>query len=580
VSRYHQQPPRGQQTSVIRNRFVNSDHSVHVNSEPPGHVANRDTRHVYEENYGPDIKQEAAGSSCSSDDDQQLIPRTVTSPHPERQSTKVVFSTNEIPHYPSNKSPYLDNRPEGGDSVRDDYFKSEASQDRPSALFQPYTSVIKRNTDILSAALKSGQNHHQTVNFSRESVPRPEIWQQAEVKALQEIKTEDLESLEAELIIPVMPKMEESTLEDFSPEDDNEDFKILIPKRNTDPDTESGDSQDEIDEILRSDPQVPLKKRPRMMEVPYSLGHAINKKVNPVMSFTFEEEFKVMDYIVRIEQYQNRRFEYVLANFPQYNLVLMEMVRRTAEEQKIPFNAQIDKMLFNIGLEFTKQNCVDIYEEMGALGTSVQREMLNCTYPALYVVMFAIMEGNTREKTWVDQQMKTVHITKENHQSLETYTKHLSHVRPVSIKDMEKFTSPWAVAAEDEEKFERTVSSVGRLLRDDLHLQALYHMLVMLSPGSRNSPEVKNNPMLKAVRQGVTQLLYRYLSTKPNMQYSKTTVSGQQGDESSIMKISAGVEDLSAADKTLLLMKMVDQIHDCVDIMENRSLKVFSQPPA
>ena len=48
---------------------------------------------------------------------------------------------------------------------------------------------------------------------------------------------------------------------------------------------------------------------------------------------------------------------------------------------------------------------------------------------------------------------------------------HLSHVRPVSIKDMEKFTSPWAVAAEDEEKFARTVSSVGRLLRDDLHLQ-------------------------------------------------------------------------------------------------------------
>ena len=71
------------------------------------------------------------------------------------------------------------------------------------------------------------------------------------------------------------------------------------------------------------------------------------------------------------------RFEYVLANFPKYNLVLMDMVRlvvnknngafipsyftifrRTAEEQKIPFNAQIDKMLFNIGLEFTKQNCM------------------------------------------------------------------------------------------------------------------------------------------------------------------------------------------------------------------------------
>ena len=125
VSRYHQQPPRGQQTSVIRNRFVNSDHSVHVNSEP-GHVANRDSRHVYEaENYRADIKQEAASSSCSSDDDQQLIPQTVTSSHlqmnhSERQPTKVVFSTNEIPEYPS---PYLNNRQESADRVRDDDFK-------------------------------------------------------------------------------------------------------------------------------------------------------------------------------------------------------------------------------------------------------------------------------------------------------------------------------------------------------------------------------------------------------------------------------------------------------------------------
>ena len=61
-----------------------------------------------------------------------------------------------------------------------------------------------------------------------------------------------------------------------SPEAVHEDFKIMIPKRNTDPDTESGDSQDEIDEILS---QVPLKKRARMMKVPYSTQPAINKQV-------------------------------------------------------------------------------------------------------------------------------------------------------------------------------------------------------------------------------------------------------------------------------------------------------------
>ena len=60
---------------------------------------------------------------------------------------------------------------------------------------------------------------------------------------------------------------------------------------------------------------------------------------------------------------------------------------------------------------------------MGLLSVDVRREILNSTYPALYVVMFAIMEGNTRETTWVDQQMKTLHVTKENHSSMLPLTK-------------------------------------------------------------------------------------------------------------------------------------------------------------
>ena len=128
ASRYHQQPLRGQQTSVIRNRFVNSDPREHVYSDM-AHVANRDSRHVYDgENYGADIKQEAASSSCSSDDDQQHIPQTVTSSplplvHSERHSTKVLFSTNEIRQHHSDKSLYLGNRQEPGHRVRDDEFK-------------------------------------------------------------------------------------------------------------------------------------------------------------------------------------------------------------------------------------------------------------------------------------------------------------------------------------------------------------------------------------------------------------------------------------------------------------------------
>ena len=60
---------------------------------------------------------------------------------------------------------------------------------------------------------------------------------------------------------------------------------------------------------------------------------------------------------------------------------------------------------------------------MGLLGVDVRREILNSTYPALYVVMYSIMEGNTRENTWVDQQMKTLHVTKENHSCMLPLTK-------------------------------------------------------------------------------------------------------------------------------------------------------------
>ena len=59
------------------------------------------------------------------------------------------------------------------------------------------------------------------------------------------------------------------------------------------------------------------------------------------------------------------------------------------------------------------------------------------------------------------------------------------------VQDQERFTSPWAVEMADEEKFERTVATLGRLLRDDVQLQALYHMLVMMSPSSRNSEKTR-----------------------------------------------------------------------------------------
>ena len=75
----------------------------------------------------------------------------------------------------------------------------------------------------------------------------------------------------------------------------------------------------------------PLKKRPRMMEIPYSTGvsiesfscftenienisgHALNKSFNRVV-FTCEEEFRMIDYLFRIQKYQNMRSDQIRAS--------------------------------------------------------------------------------------------------------------------------------------------------------------------------------------------------------------------------------------------------------------------------
>ena len=161
--------------------------------------------------------------------------------------------------------------------------------------------------------------------------------------------------------------------------------------------------------------------------------------------------------------------------------------------RKIPFNRALETKLFLMGLEFTKQNVTDIYDEMREMSTDVRREILNSTYPALYVVMYAILEGNSKESTWMNQHKKTLHTTKESHEAIKDYIKGLENVGSISLKDQERFTSPWAVEMVDEEKFEHSVSLVGRLLRDDIQLQALYHMYVMMCPAPRTSDKTKVN---------------------------------------------------------------------------------------
>ena len=52
------------------------------------------------------------------------------------------------------------------------------------------------------------------------------------------------------------------------------------------------------------------------------------------------------------------------------------------------------------------------------------------------------------------------------------------------------------------------------------------------------------------------------------------TTSGPSDTSSSIMNMSEDVDDLNPDEKTRLLISLVDDLHDCVDIMQCRSLLV------
>ena len=114
------------------------------------------------------------------------------------------------------------------------------------------------------------------------------------------------------------------------------------------------------------------------------------------------------------------------------------------------------------------------HEEMSALTTNVLSEMLHCKFPAIYVLFVSILEGNTRERTWLDQHRKSVHVPNECNLIMKNnmYLEHLQHVPPLSVMDSECYLS---LTAENKAKVDMMVSRVGRLLSDDLQLQALYH---------------------------------------------------------------------------------------------------------
>ena len=202
----------------------------------------------------------------------------------------------------------------------------------------------------------------------------------------------------------------------------------------------------------------------------------ISFQFNPVLPFTLEEEFKVVDFIVRIEDYSSKRFIFINNNFgdngfSQYRTLTMENAARIKLTGKLPYDPAVEGRLFDLAIQFHQLNIDHFFDEMKYLSREVKMEILMTSFPANFVVCLAMMEKNLQG--W----------------NLQPLALGCEKVGKLKLKDHEKFTSPWAHDYADEVKFSETVARVAEVLGTDMKLQALYHMLVMISPCQ---PEVKN----------------------------------------------------------------------------------------
>ena len=138
-----------------------------------------------------------------------------------------------------------------------------------------------------------------------------------------------------------------------------------------------------------------------MMEEDKSMGAREETiRVNPVLPFTLEEEFRVIDFLVRIEDYLAKRDIFINRNFgdninfPDYRQLTMENAVCISKSRKLPYNPVMEERLFNLNLKFCQMNIDQFFDDMKYLSVGVKMEMLATSFPALHVVYYSLIETN------------------------------------------------------------------------------------------------------------------------------------------------------------------------------------------
>jgi len=254
---------------------------------------------------------------------------------------------------------------------------------------------------------------------------------------------------------------------------------------------------------------------------------------SPQLQFTFEEDFKIHELLVRKENLYDSMFQTMREMPGFYNH--WESFLLSLSSASVVYKGVGGHLvqLFRNGAMSNFMNggiirqSLDMFDEYKHVSESVKRETFFFSMSVFHLCLRAILSSNKHKENFVTQHRASGTFTPSVQEAcnavLPDKINEVSSFDPFTIS---LFTSPWAAREEDEEFFIATLEHLGSLIKDDIRLGALYCTLILATPGPCLSKAAQSDPALHRVQKEMTLLIFRYLSHKMgDSHYAASTTS-------------------------------------------------------
>jgi len=247
---------------------------------------------------------------------------------------------------------------------------------------------------------------------------------------------------------------------------------------------------------------------------------------SPVLNFTFEEDFKIHELLVRKENLFDGMFQ-TFMDHPEALSYWAQFLKSVDSKQSVYPGKTLRKNAitnFMNGGGLIRQS-LDMFDEYKNVDESVKTETFLFSISVFLLVIRSTLLGNRNKKTFVTQHQASGTFTNSFREAcLAVFPDKIGLVSSFDPHKAYRFTSPWAAKIEDEEFFSRTLETVGSIIKDDVKLGTLYCTLLLATPGPNLSQASQTNHSLQKVQQEMRFLMFRYLSNKVgNSQYASNT---------------------------------------------------------